>query len=227
MQAIADGTWEPLYKPLELANAMVPPKIYCDQKNAFRQSLHFDFKLLPKFKHTDDVEDWILNINQFCNTHGEQLICPQLAWNCFREADPIKLWYSMLGGRNHVWMTKEDGYWFNFHEKMREAWAKSIAVSQRETEDHQKLPNEIFLVYYFQKLAMLMQVFPESYEATHISRIRAKFNDTQANRYIHEKYNFKTFASEIRQYDDYLKLYPFLTKPSIRMPQNSYSSFLQ
>ena len=139
----------------------------------------------------------------------------------------MKLWYSILGRRNHAWMTKEDGCWFNFQEKMREAWAKPIAVSQREAEDRQKLPNETFLVYYFQKLAMLMRAFPESHEATHISRIRAKFNDAQADRYIREKHNLKAFASEIRQYDDHLKLHPSMTKPPIRMPQNSYSSFTQ
>ena len=122
-------------------------------------------------------------------------------------------------------MTKEDGCWFNFQEKMRDTWAKPSAVSQREAEDHQKLPNETFLVYYFQKLAMLMRVFPESHEATHISKIRAKFNDVQADRYIHEKHNLKAFTSEIRQYDNHLKLHDFTTKPPIRMPQNSYSSF--
>src|SRR5258706_6564904 len=169
----------------------------------------------------------MMEMEQQIDTHGETLVCPLIAWNCFPQEDPVRIWYTMLGGRNHANMTKEAGCWLNFQIKMRETWSKSIAVTQREAEDRSKQNDETFLIYYFQKLRLLTAAFPESHEATHISRIRAKFNDAQADRYIREKHNLKAFASEIRLYDDHLKLHPSMTKPSIRMPQNSYSSFIQ
>ncbi|KAF8437748.1 hypothetical protein BGX38DRAFT_1273868 [Terfezia claveryi] len=96
-------------------------------------------------------------------------------------------------------MTKEAGCWFNLQMKMRETWLKSISVTQREAEDRCKLPEEPFLIYYFQKLQMLAMAFPESKEATHIARIRAKFNNAQADCYIREQDSLSYFASEIRQ----------------------------
>lgn len=81
-------------------------------------------------------------------------------------------------------MTKDEGCWLNFAPKMREIWAKPLAVAQREAEDRYKMPGETFHQYFFTKLKLLTSAFPESLPATHISRIRAKFNDAQADRYI-------------------------------------------
>jgi len=110
--------------------------------------------------------------------------------------------------------------WLNFQEKKRDIWSRPMAVMQREAEAREKQPTETLLVYYFQKLNLLMKAFPESLEATHVSRIRARFNDAQADRYIRETQSLKSLANEIRQYDDHLKLHPVPT-----MVKNSYSTF--
>src|SRR5258706_13586228 len=154
----------------------------------------------------------MMEMEQQIDTHGETLVCPLIAWNCFPQEDPVRIWYTMLGGRNHANMTKEAGCWLNFQIKMRETWSKSIAVTQREAEDRSKQNDETFLIYYFQKLRLLTAAFPESREATHIARIRAKFNDAQADRYIREHESLLVFASEIRYYDDHIKLHPLVTK---------------
>lgn len=160
-----------------------------------------------------------------CETHGKQLVCPTIPWNCFVKDNPVKLWYAMLGPRNHAIITKEVGCWFNFQMKMREVRAKPISVTQREAEDRAKEANKTFLVYYFHKLRLLATAFPESLEATHISRIRAKFNDAQADRYIQEQESLRLFAAEIRQYNDHLKLHPPTTAGSAAPSSRGYRQF--
>ncbi|KAF8429488.1 hypothetical protein BGX38DRAFT_1146949 [Terfezia claveryi] len=206
LKAIDDGTWTTPFETPPANREMVVRNQDLDKE--WRKTPRFDPNTMPKFKHDDDLELWLMEMEQIIDTHGETLICPQIAFNCFPQKDPVRIWYSMLGGRNHANMTKEAGCWFNFQVKMREAWSKSISVTQREAEDRHKLPEETFLIYYFQKLRMLAMAFPESKEATHIARIRAKFNDAQADRYIREQESLSRFASEIRLYDDHLKLHP-------------------
>ncbi|RPB17995.1 hypothetical protein L211DRAFT_854596 [Terfezia boudieri ATCC MYA-4762] len=206
LKAIDEGIWTtpfdmpPVEKDVVLRNQ--------DAGKEWKRTPRFDPSTMPKFRHDDDLELWLIEMEQFVDTHRETVVCPQIAFNCFLQKDPVRIWYSMLGGRNHANITKEAGCWFNFQMKMRETWLKSISVTQREAEDRCKLPEEPFLIYYFQKLRMLAMAFPESKETTHIARIRAKFNDAQADHYIREQDSLSRFASEIRQYDDHLKLHP-------------------
>ena len=208
MRTIDDGTWVPPPENNHRPNALV----LRNQDQEFKKTPRFDPKTLPKYKAEQDLEHWLMEMDQQIDTHGETLVCPLIAWNCFPQDDLVRIWYTMLGGQNHANMTKEPGCWFNFQVKMRETWSKSIAVTQREAEDRSKQKDETFLIYYFQKLRLLTTAFPESREATHIVRIRAKFNDAQADRYIREHDSLAAFASEIRRYDDHIKLHPPTTK---------------
>jgi len=221
LRAIADKTWKAPFDVIGSSNAMIP----YNHNQTREQKIRYDPNLLPKFRHDGDVEEWIMAVQQFIDTHGETVVCPTLAWHCFEAGDPVKIWYSILGGRNHAYMTKEEGCWVNFQEKMRDVWSRPMAVTQREAEAREKQPTETFLIYYFQKLNMLMKAFPESLEATHVSRIRARFNDAQADRYIRETQSLRNLANEIKQYDDHLKLHPVASVALPRPTNNSYSNF--
>jgi len=83
-----------------------------------------------------------------------------------------------------------------------------MAVAQREVEDRVKQPGESFHQYFLSKLKVLSSAFPESLPATHISRVRAKFNDAQVNRYIRERNNIAMFGEECHKYDEHIKLHP-------------------
>jgi len=101
-------------------------------------------------------------------------------------------------------MTKDEGCWINFMHNMREVWAKPMAVAQREAEKRVKLPAESFHQYFFSKLKALSSAFPKSLPATHISCIRAKFNDAQADRYIRERHNIAVFGKEYYEHDKHI-----------------------
>jgi len=110
LRAIADRTWKAPFDVMGSPNAMVP----YNHNQTREQKIRYDPNLLPKFRHDGDVEEWIMAVQQFIDTHGETVVCPTLAWHCFEAGDPVKIWYSMLGGRNHAYMTKEEGCWLNF-----------------------------------------------------------------------------------------------------------------
>ena len=105
-------------------------------------------------------------------------------------------------------MTTKKGCWQNFVQMMRDTWGKPLAVAQREAEERYKRPNETFHQFFFAKLKMLSNAFPESIPATHISRMRSKFGDSRANRFIREKYDLSIFGEECREYDEHLKMHP-------------------
>jgi len=46
-------------------------------------------------------------------------------------------------------MTKDEGCWLYFMQKMRQVWSKPLAVAQREAENRTKLPNETLLGHVF------------------------------------------------------------------------------
>jgi len=54
-------------------------------------------------------------------------------------------------------MTKDEGCWLNFMQKMRDVWSKPLAVIQREAEDRAKLPSETFHQLFFSKLKLLLE----------------------------------------------------------------------
>ena len=128
-----------------------------------------------------------------------------------------------------AFMTKDEGCWLYCIQKMREVWSKPLAVAQREAEDRAKLPNETFHQFFFSKLKLLTSAFPEFYSMTHISRIRAKFNDMQADRYIRERQSIAAFGEECREYDEHLKMYPVGGNSGGlgRRPQFAYPSLHQ
>ena len=64
-------------------------------------------------------------------------------------------------------------------------------------------PDETFHQFLLAKLKMLSRAFPESLPATHISRIRSKFGDSKANRFIREKHDLMMFGEECREYDEH------------------------
>ncbi|KAI5809713.1 hypothetical protein DFH27DRAFT_521368 [Peziza echinospora] len=170
--------------------------------------LRFDPTALPKYTQPGDLESWLAEMQLEVNTFGETVVCPAIYRHCFKSGDPVKSWYTMLGPDKADDLTKGPGCWFRFASAMREVWSKSIAARQREAEDRYKLPTESFIQYYFQKLKLLQASFPESAHSTHISRIRARFNDAQADRFIREQQDLLVFSEQCRQYDDHLKLHP-------------------
>ncbi|KAF8434026.1 hypothetical protein BGX38DRAFT_1145984 [Terfezia claveryi] len=132
-----------------------------DPDREWKKIPRFDPNIIPKFRYDDDLELWLMEIEQIVDIYGETFVYLQIAFNCLVQKDPVRIWYSMLGGRNHANMMKEAGCWFNFQMKMRETWSKSIFLTQKEAEDRCKLPEETFLIYYFQKLWMLAMAFLE------------------------------------------------------------------
>ena len=126
---------------------------------------------------------------------------------CFEENSSVRTWYTLLGGRNQAFMTMDTGCWLNFMHKMREIWSKPMAVAQREAEDRPKLPEESYYQFFFTKLKLLTSAFPESLAATHLSRIRSKF-DADADKFICECQSIATFGEECREYDEHLKFHP-------------------
>jgi len=192
-----------------------------------RKTAKFDPVLMPGLEAGDDLEQWISEIQIEVNSFGEELVCPLIWRHCFSSNSSVRNWYSLLGDRTQAFMTKDKGCWLNFMQKVREVWSKPLAVAQREAEDRAKLPNETFHQFFFSKLKLLpvTSAFPESHSMTHISRIRAKFNDAQADRYIREKHSITAFSEECREYDEHLKMHPVSGNPAglYRRPQFAYS----
>jgi len=131
-------------------------------------------------------------------------------------------------------MIKDEECWINFMYHMREVWANPMAVAQREAEERSKLLGELFHQYFFSKLKVLSSAFPETLQAMHISRIRAKFNDAQADRYIRERNNIIVFGEECCEYDKHIKLHPrayihrsfqylYTSVPTLSQPQMGHS----
>jgi len=227
LRSIADKTWKAPFENYDWRLVMA---------NSFRdgdarqwKTARFDPALMPKFKVEDDLEQWISEIQIEVDIFGEELICSLIWRHCFMSNSSVKNWYSILGGRMQAFMTKDEGCWLYFMQKMREVWSKPLVVAQREAEDRTKLPNEMFYQFFFSKLKLLTSAFPESHSTTHISRIRAKFNDMQADRYIRERQSIAAFGEECREYDKHLKMYPVSGNPGSLSccPQFTYTSSYQ
>ncbi|KAI5797347.1 hypothetical protein DFH27DRAFT_526122 [Peziza echinospora] len=214
MAAVRNHTWIPSESPQpqrqEHRDANLPRAYH----------LRFDPSALPKYTQPDDLESWLSEMQLEVNTFGETVVCPAIYRHCFKSGDPVKSWYTMLGPDKAEDLTKGPSCWFRFASAMREVWSKSIAATQREAEDRSKLHSESFIQYYFEKLKLLQAAFPESAHSTHISRIRARFNDAQADRFIREQTDLIVFSDQCRQYDDHLKLHPV----SQRINQFTYPS---
>lgn len=104
------------------------------------------------------------------DAYREEIVCPMIWRYCFEENSSVRTWYTLLGGRTQAFMTMDAGCWLNFMHKMREIWARPMAVAQREAEDRLKLPGETYHQFFFTNLKLLTSAFPESLAATHISR---------------------------------------------------------
>ncbi|KAF8439658.1 hypothetical protein BGX38DRAFT_1273241 [Terfezia claveryi] len=189
LKAIAEKTWKAPFKihDQKLTISGIKP----DGTQQYKRTARFDPALMPKFKAEDDLEQWISEMQIEVDCFGEELVCPLIWRHCFSPNTSVRMWYSLLGGREQAFMTKEEGCWTNFMQKMRDIWAKPLAVAQREAEDRSKLSNESFHQFFFSKLKLLTN--------THISRIRAKFNDAQADRYIRERHSITAFGEECRE----------------------------
>lgn len=92
----------------------------------------FDPSVLPTLRAEDDLEQWISEIQLEVDLFGEELVCPSLWSYCFHVTSSVRTWYTLLGGRTQAFMTKDEGCWINFMQKMREVWTKPMAVAQRE-----------------------------------------------------------------------------------------------
>ncbi|KAI5807580.1 hypothetical protein DFH27DRAFT_640476 [Peziza echinospora] len=211
--AVRNNTWVPIEQtPQPRMETTVQPRPY---------HLRFDPAALPKYTQPEDLESWLAEMQLEVNTFGETVVCPAIYRHCFKSGDPVKSWYTMLGPDRSDELTKGTGCWLRFAAAMREVWSKSIAARQREAEDRCKLSSESFIQYYFEKLKLLQAAFPESAHSTHISRIRARFNDAQADRFIREQQDLVAFSDQCRQYDDHLKLHPV---PVQRLNQFAFPS---
>ena len=219
LRSIADKTWKAPFENYD--RRLVTANSARDGDTRQWKTARFDPALMPKFRAEDDLEQWISEIQIEVDSFGEELVCPLIWRHCFTSNSSVRNWYSMLGGRTQAFMTKDEGCWLYFMQKMREVWSKPLAVAQREAEDRAKLPNETFHQFFFSKLKLLTSAFPESHSTTHISRIRAKLNDAQADRYIRERHSIAAFGEECREYDEHLKMHPVGVN---RRPQFTYPS---
>ena len=80
--AIADKTWKAPFDVMSTSNAVVP----YNHNQSRDQKIRYDPSLLPKFRHDGGVEEWIMTVQQFIDTHGETVVCPtQNRYTCHHE----------------------------------------------------------------------------------------------------------------------------------------------
>ncbi|KAI5805615.1 hypothetical protein DFH27DRAFT_651949 [Peziza echinospora] len=180
------------------------------QRPQFRT--RFDPSYLPKFREGDDLDNWISEMSIDVTTFREALVCPIIFRHCFEPGSPMREWYLMLSPGIVQLITEHEGCWKRFVLKMRKTWDRLLSTRQRMADERTKLSSESFATYYFTKLKLLTAAYPECEDVTLISRIRAGFNDSEADLYIRERTSLLRFINECRQYDEHLKAHPKRSK---------------
>jgi len=142
----------------------------------------------------------------------------------------VKAWYLGLGDVAHAFMIKEQACWLRFKATMHRQWSLPTGLAIRNAKERRKRDNETFLEFFYVKLTLLKNVYPNCGGEGYIEMIKMSMDDSQVELWARELSDTTRFAAGLRQHDDHLARYPLkkhVSRESSHVfPFNTRSSYV-
>jgi len=197
---IIDKGWR---GPLVLAPPVV---IHNDTKRPARP--RFDPNVLPRYVHyKTNLQEWFQDIQAEVDLFGEELVCAAIPRYCFTEHSVTRAWYSGLDGLTQAFITKDRDCWARFKTMMTRQWALPIGQAVRNAEERKKKGDETFLEFFYVKMNLLCNAYPNCGSEGYIEMVKASLDDAAVELWARETHDIARFAAELRLYDDHLARY--------------------
>lgn len=208
-----------------------PPPQMSAQNNPDRLTRpRFDPSVLPKYIHYKmNLHEWFTELQVELNLFGEELVYATIPKYCFVESSIVSAWFSGLDVATQTFITKGRDCWEGMKTVMSRQWALLLWLAIRQAESRKKRHEETFLEFFYLKINLLKNAYPQCGPEEYIEMVKATLNDSRVELWTRETHDLARFAIELQEYDDHLARYPrkaFVPKASSIFPSNTRSSYV-
>jgi len=198
---------EELEEPLVLPTLPPQMAMHNDPNRPMRS--RFDPNILPKYIHyKTNLQEWFTELQMEINLFGEELVCAAIPRYCFTEHSVTRAWYSGLDGLTQAFITKDRDCWARFKIVMTRQWALPIGLAVKSAEERKKKGDETFLEFFYVKMNLLCNAYPNCGSEGYIEMFKASLDDPAVELWARETHDIARFAAELCLYDDHLARYP-------------------
>jgi len=159
----------------------------------------FDPNVLPKYVHyKTNLQEWLSELQMKINLFGGELVCAAIPRYCFTEHSVTPAWYSGLDESTQVFITKDRDCWARFKIVMTRQWALPIGLAVRNAEERKKKGDETFLEFFYVKMNLLRNAYPNCGSEGYIEMAKASLDDPAVELWARETHDVARFAAELR-----------------------------